>query len=160
LVLSRDGQSVLVAVLGYTRDPMTPPAGAVLKYDLNGNLVGTVASGLPIASSIALGVQRGDSDLDGSITAADIQGEMVALSDLVAYAAAHHLTDDEMTIVADVDGDGTVTNADLQALINRLANSQGSGSLTAVPEPSALLLASMGLVAILSIRARGSFDRG
>jgi hypothetical protein len=147
MVLSRNGQSIYVAVLGFTETPGVPPDGGVLQFDLNGNLIATVATGLPIASSIALGVQKGDFNLDGQIDAADIPAMLSALTNLPQYQATHDLSSDELEIIGDVNGDGKITSADVQALIN-LLDSEGTPSTTTVPEPSACLLAGLSLVAL------------
>ena len=84
--------------------------------------------------------KKGDLDLDGSVTAADISALMAALADLDAYKAKFGLTGDDLVALSDVDSDSVVTNADLQSLIVRLANG-GGGSLAAVPEPTSFDLA-------------------
>ncbi|HEY2760629.1 MAG TPA: hypothetical protein VGI75_07795, partial [Pirellulales bacterium] len=48
----------------------------------------------------------------------------------------------------DLNGDGAVTNLDVQALIAHLANS-GTGNLSAVDEPSSVILGCLGSLAIL-----------
>ena len=50
--------------------------------------------------------------------------------------------------LGDLNGDGQVNNADLQALINLLANVGGSASLTAVPEPASIVMLGIGALAI------------
>jgi hypothetical protein len=63
-----------------------------------------------------------------------------------------------MQKLGDLNGDGQVTNADLQGLITLLANGGGSGSLTAVPEPtSSVLMALAGVIILSAVRlgARG-----
>ena len=78
------------------------------------------------------------------------------LSDLNAYKAANpdlannpHL----LLQVLDVNGDGVINNADLQALISLVANNEasGNGGLTAVPEPATITLCVIGL-GILAMR--------
>jgi len=89
----------------------------------------------------------GDLDRDGTVTAADISELMAALSDLDAYQATHGpggstLTPQQLLEVGDVDGDGNVTNLDVQVLSNNLANGggNGGGSAAAVPEPRSIIL--------------------
>ena len=93
----------------------------------------------------------GDFNDDGHVDAADILSMMQALADPSAYEAGHsHLTDAQLLAIGDVNGDGKFTNADLQALINLVANNAaGNSALTAVPEPSSLLLGGLASVAIL-----------
>ncbi len=59
--------------------------------------------------------------------------------------------------VADVNGDGSINNADVQALITLIANHEasGNGGLTAVPEPATVTLGMIGL-GILAMRRRRS----
>src|SRR5262245_61876322 len=74
------------------------------------------------------------------------QSFVSALADLNGYQATHGpgggaLSDPQLLQIADLTDDDLVTNADIQGLINLLANGGGSGggSLTAVPEPSSFL---------------------
>jgi hypothetical protein len=78
--------------------------------------------------------------------AADIQAKMSALTDLNDYKAARSLTDADLLAIGDINGDGKVTNADVEALIALVANNSRTGydSLTAVSEPATLSLAVLG----------------
>jgi len=72
---------------------------------------------------------------------ADIQALMSALADLDAYRTLHpNLTDQDFLLVDDVDDDNSVSNRDIQALINLVASAAGGApagaSLAAVPEPA------------------------
>ena len=100
----------------------------------------------------------GDFSGDRMVTAADISAMMNALADLKAFQSSRSLTADDMQKLGDLNGDGQVTNADLQGLITLLANGGGSGSLTAVPEPtSSVLMALAGVIILSAVRlgARG-----
>lgn len=99
----------------------------------------------------------GDFDQDGHTNQADIQAMLVALKDLNAYKAAHNnLTDPQLLGIADVNGDGSVTNADTQALLDKLKSGGGSGP-SAVPEPASVVVAFIGLaLAIPAWRMRRS----
>jgi len=61
---------------------------------------------------------NGDINRDGQRTVADVSALMGALADLSAYQSA----DPDLLAVADTTGDNMVTNADIQGLINLLAN--------------------------------------
>jgi hypothetical protein len=93
--------------------------------------------------------RKGDLNLDGSASVTDIAAFMTALANLPSYQAAHNLTDDQTLALGDLDGDQKVTNADLQGLIDLLANAGGGGTLTSVPEPAGLWLGAIGATVIL-----------
>jgi hypothetical protein len=105
---------------------------------------------------------RGDINQSGTVTGADLSALELALSNVNAYqqqyfsTAAEAATD--VNFILDVNGDGTVNNADLQSEINLLIHPgsgpvPGSGAAT-VPEPAAWLLMSLGTIALLSVRKR------
>jgi hypothetical protein len=111
----------------------------------------TYANASPIKGVFAFGLSNetvtpmllpGDFNRDGQLTVADIIAMMGALADLTGYESTHGLTDSQLQVMGDFDGDFRVTNADIQGLIAFLAGGAGSGgsSLTAVPEPSSFLL--------------------
>src|SRR5262249_27242817 len=77
----------------------------------------------------------------------DISAMMIALANLSKYQAMHGtgggaLTNGQLQLIGDLTGDSKITNADLQGLIDYLANGRGSGggSLAAVPEPASVVL--------------------
>jgi autotransporter-associated beta strand protein len=96
----------------------------------------------------------GDLNRDGRFDVADILAMEQALIDLPAYQASNGLSAAQLLLVGDMDGDGEVTNADLQGLLNLLANGGGSGSLTAVPEPASWALLVFGGVVLMLILVR------
>ena len=63
---------------------------------------------------------------------------LIALTDLNAYKSAHGESDADLLAIGDINGDGKITNADLQALLTLLKS--GGGSLAAVPEPASVVL--------------------
>lgn len=95
---------------------------------------------------------RGDFNRDGQVTAADIPAMLSALTDLSAYASAKSLSPTQLAAIGDFDTSGTVTNRDIQGLLDLVA-STGGGSVTAVPEPSALLLLAAGGLLLMWRRA-------
>ena len=100
---------------------------------------------------------RGDLNQDGIVTKADIDVLMNALSNLAGYQSSENLTAANLLTIADVNGDGVIDNRDEQALISLVATSGGPGgaSITAVPEPTALILVAIGGVC-LGWRVKGS----
>jgi Dockerin type I domain len=65
---------------------------------------------------------RGDLNLDGKVNGGDFADLAKALANLPGYEKEHHLNDQQALAVADVNGDGVISNADLQALINLIRN--------------------------------------
>ncbi len=94
--------------------------------------------GLDNIQAIAAPV-AGDFDLNGVRNALDIPAMLTALTDLNLYKSAHQLDAAGLLAVGDVNADGKVNNADMQALLNALH--PGGGSISAVPEPATLSLA-------------------
>jgi hypothetical protein len=67
----------------------------------------------------------------------------------------------QLVSIGDLDGDGQVSNSDVQGLIIYLANGGApAGSLTAVPEPSGLLLNSTALCFLGAYLARWTAAKG
>ncbi len=89
-------------------------------------------------SAIFSSIMRGDFNLDGQRSMADISEMLSALTNLDAFEASHDLQDADVSAIADVNQDGQITNADLQALLLLLKS--GGQSANPVPEPSGLVL--------------------
>lgn len=106
------------------------------------------SSGLNIGEIYEVLPLIGDVNRDGHVDAADISALTTALSDLQAYEG--NLSDAQFAEVADLTKDGLVTNADLQGLIDYLANG-GTGTLAPVPEPSTLQLAAIAIISMLAL---------
>jgi hypothetical protein len=106
----------------------------------------------------------GDMNRGGHVDVADISAMESALIDLDSYKATHlfgglPMTDLQLAEIGDFTGDSKVTNADLQGLINLLANGGGSGGalVSAVPEPSGVALAALATFAAIAVRLRQRF---
>jgi hypothetical protein len=75
-------------------------------------------------------LNAGDFNLDGHVNAADIGPAMQALTNPTAYEAQYHVTAATMPALGDVNGDGQLTNADLQRLLSILKSGGGSTDST------------------------------
>jgi hypothetical protein len=73
-----------------------------------------------IKAAVTSTLLRGDINLDGQVNVVDLITFLHALTDLGAYQQANNLSDSQFLAVADVNKDGIVNNADLQALIDLL----------------------------------------
>ena len=71
---------------------------------------------------------KGDINIDGHRDAGDTVSMMQALTDLSTYQNNHNLSPSDLIAIADVNNDGTITNADLQTLLEGLIINFGSGS--------------------------------
>ena len=92
------------------------------------------------ALSVAATYLAGDFNRDGHVDAADILIAEQALTNTSGYQNTHGLTDPTLFgLVADVNGDGSFNNVDLQFLLNALKS--GGVSADPIPEPSTLVLA-------------------
>jgi hypothetical protein len=83
------------------------------------------------------------------VTAADIPAMLAALTDLNKFKSTNSLKDENLLSFGDIDGSGTITNADINALIGLLRS--GGGSADAVPEPNSIALLLLGLPLLASI---------
>src|SRR5262249_31430283 len=63
-----------------------------------------------------------DVDQDNHVNISDVSALQTALNDLNTYKANHNFNDDDLKMVCDINLDGFVDNADVQALIIYLAN--------------------------------------
>lgn len=96
----------------------------------------------------------GDINQSGTVTVADVQALMTALSNISAYQQTYFSGASEpaadVSFILDVNRDGVINGKDIQAEIVLVANgggpggASGSGTLTAVPEPSGIVLIGLG----------------
>ena len=100
----------------------------------------------------------GDMNLDGHFNSADISAMEKALSNLKGWESSHGMNDDYLNFLADFNGDHSVTNADLQKMINILRS--GGGSFGSVPEPSTAVLLAISGMALLGGRWRAGRSSG
>ena len=100
--------------------------------------------------SVVATYYTGDFNRDGHVDASDILAAMKALTNLTGYESQYAVTAATLPLIADVNGDGQVNNADLQALLNLL--NSGGGSADSVPEPASVLLA------VCALACFGSFS--
>ncbi len=83
---------------------------------------------------------------------ADLSTMLLALTDLGGYQSTKGLSASQLLLVADVNGDGLVNNADVQAMLNNLLS--GGGSVDPVPEPGAAVLFWLGALAFVTLKQR------
>ncbi len=77
---------------------------------------------------------------------------MLAETNRSAYETTYNVTDAQLALLGDINQDGVVNNADIQAFLNYLKT--GNGSTAAVPEPSSFILLGIALFGLLPLIAR------
>jgi hypothetical protein len=103
----------------------------------NGSFQIAATSGATSGSAMAnVTILAGDLDGDGQRTVADVGTFTTALADIPTYEGSYNLSPSDALAACNLDGDGAVTNLDLQAMIVLLANS-GGGSLAPASASSA-----------------------
>jgi Dockerin type I domain len=91
------------------------------------------------SSYVPVSLRPGDFNRDGVVTMTDIPAMEAALRDLNAFQLSNNLSAADLGAFGDINGDGKVTNVDLQSLLDLVK--AGGGSTATVPEPSTLVLA-------------------
>ena len=109
------------------------------------HLAGALGQQLTLNVSGTVSYLRGDFNIDGQITAADIPAMLKAIADLNNYKSTEGLDATSLMAVADVNHDGSITNADIQSLLDLVASQPGGGSAAAVPEPKNFILLVIGI---------------
>ena len=95
------------------------PVGATTVRATSGAISGTAA--------VTVSYLKGDVNIDGARTPADVAAMMNALVDLPTFQSSNGLSAGNLTAILDVNGDGAITNADVQSLISLIANGGGGG---------------------------------
>ncbi len=109
--------------------PVTADVGLAATANFNSQLTSTKFANVVIRLA-------GDVNLDGHVDAADIDAMMQALTDTATYQSMNNLSSPDTTLILDANGDGAITNADLQFLLNRLLAGGGSISNENTPANS------------------------
>jgi endonuclease I len=141
LATSNLGSFSVVYMLGLADNSLLP--GATVQAPLTLTLSGIVTA-----------YAAGDFNLDHHVDAADVAAMLSALTNLSKFQSTNDLTDSDLLEIGDVNGDGKINNADLQALLEELRGGGGSGG--AVPEPVSaplLLLAVIGCATLYRPRS-------
>jgi hypothetical protein len=99
---------------------------------------------------------HGDFNRDDQVTSADIPAMLIALTDLSVYALTNSLSPAQLAAIGDFDNSGSVTNRDIQGLLDLVASQGGSGTAAAVPEPTTLMLLFLAVAGLGLGRARSA----
>jgi hypothetical protein len=101
----------------------------------------------------------GDFNRDGVVDSSDIGAMLKAIIDLPGYMSSYDVSAADLSTLGNLDGDGVLTNADLQALLTTLLN--GGMPVQTVPEPAGILLLAVGgMIGLLSLRRIRATARG
>jgi hypothetical protein len=98
---------------------------------------------------LGLPYMMADFSRDTQVTAADIPIMLTALTDPKAFMIAQNLEPDELITIGDINHDGKFDNRDIQPLLD-LVIANGGGATSAVPEPTTILLGTIGLLALIA----------
>ena len=118
-----------INAVGLYTSPINPVGAATVR---------ATAGSTSGSAAVTINYLKGDINLDGHRDSLDLAALMSALSNLNNYQASNNLSSTGLLALADIDGDGRVTNADLQSLISLLANAAGSASSSSAVITSSL----------------------
>ena len=90
----------------------------------------------------------GDIDQNSVINANDVTAMLTALTDISAYQQSKGFTSLDVQFMLDVNRDGAVNNADIQPELDLVAS---GGVVAPVPEPSAFVLAFLGIIGFIAV---------
>src|SRR5262249_41178556 len=104
------------------------------------------------ATSTRLFLGDVNQDAGHNVDAADILALQTLLANPTAYLAAHPTMTDPLNLqdVADINQDGSITNADVQALVYDLSHGV-TPTFSSVPEPSTMVLGLFGVLGLAGV---------
>jgi GH35 family endo-1,4-beta-xylanase len=98
---------------------------------------------------------KGDFNLDGKLTNADLQAMLNALKNQNSYQAANGMSNEEFNAICDINGDNVFNASDISTMMQLLTSGieagvgSGGSSLATVPEPAGIVLVAIALGCLL-----------
>jgi uncharacterized repeat protein (TIGR03803 family) len=152
----RAGANAVTTLFSFDKTNGPSPLGSLIS-DGHGHLFGTTETGGTAGEGSIFELTpvhlRGDFNLDGQITSADILAMLQSLGDLNTFQDANKLSAEDLLAIGDFNGDGKISNADIQPLLNLIARqSSATATVASVPEPSSIGLLSLSLFGLFALR--------